>query len=157
MWNGLSLEGEIFPTLSRNEKVEQHIRKKTHKRNTLRFWIEGGVIPLCGFGSVLILVRSPRFCPLGLPIKWLQSRRFVVMTGSYECNLIPVSKVFLTEVLGKHVLFKCPFKCVNGSTSEDRLWLRYSYLKMLPLEWECTNVEGTLTWGGDLLGIQVWV
>jgi len=54
MWNGLSLEREIVryssvslsPTLSINEKVEQHIRKKTHKPNALRFWVEGGVIPL---------------------------------------------------------------------------------------------------------------
>jgi len=43
--DGLTLEGEIVryssvslsPTLGRNEKVEQHIRKKTHKPNTLRF------------------------------------------------------------------------------------------------------------------------
>jgi len=41
----LSLEEEIVrypsvslsPTLSRNEKVEQHLRKKTHKPETLRF------------------------------------------------------------------------------------------------------------------------
>jgi len=33
-------------TLSKNEKVEQHIRKKIHKPNALRFWVEGGVIPL---------------------------------------------------------------------------------------------------------------
>jgi len=54
MWKGLSLEGEIvrYPsvslssTLGRNEKVEQHIRKKTHKPNILRFWVEGNVIPL---------------------------------------------------------------------------------------------------------------
>jgi len=46
-------------TLSKNEKVEQqNIRKKTHKLNTLRFWIEGGIIPLYVW-SVLILVRSP--------------------------------------------------------------------------------------------------
>jgi len=51
---GLTLEGEIVryssvsrsPTLSINEKVEQHITKKTHKPNALRFWVEGGVIPL---------------------------------------------------------------------------------------------------------------
>jgi len=75
MWKGFSLEGEIVrypsvslsPTLNRNGKVEQHIRKKTHKSNSLRFWVEGRVIPLCGFGSVLILVRSLWFCPLGLP------------------------------------------------------------------------------------------
>ena len=50
----LSLEGEIVryssvslsPTLGRNEKVERYIRKKTHKPNALRFWVEGGVIPL---------------------------------------------------------------------------------------------------------------
>jgi len=53
---GLSLEGEIVrypsvslsPTLSINEKVEQHIRKKTYKPNALRFWVEGGVIPFYG-------------------------------------------------------------------------------------------------------------
>jgi len=69
---GLTLEGEIVryssvsrnPTLDRNEKVEQHIKKKTRKPNALRFWVEGGVIPLCGFGSVLILVDLPAF-PLG--------------------------------------------------------------------------------------------
>jgi len=63
MWKGLSLEGEIVrypsvslsPTLSRNEKVEQHIRKKTHKPNALRFWVEGGVISLYGFGSILVV------------------------------------------------------------------------------------------------------
>jgi len=43
---GLSLEGEIvrYPsvslslTWSRNEIVEQHIRKKTDKPNALKFW-----------------------------------------------------------------------------------------------------------------------
>jgi len=68
---GLTLEGEIVRyssvslslTLGRNEKVEQHIRKKTCKSNALRFWVEGGVIPLYGFDSILILVRSPRFPP----------------------------------------------------------------------------------------------
>ena len=51
----LLLEGEIgrypsvslSPTLSTNKKFEQHIRKKTHKSNALRFWVESGVIPLC--------------------------------------------------------------------------------------------------------------
>jgi len=69
---GLPLEGKIVryssvslsPTLGRNEKFEQHIRKKIHKPNALRFWVEGGVIPLC-VGSGLILVRSPRCLPLG--------------------------------------------------------------------------------------------
>jgi len=56
--------------LSRNEKVEQHIRTKTHKPNALRFWVEGGVIPLY-VGLVLILVRFPGFyntnISVGLP------------------------------------------------------------------------------------------
>jgi len=51
---GLTLEGEIVryssvsrsPTLGRNEKAEEHIRKKTRKPNALRFWVEGSVIPL---------------------------------------------------------------------------------------------------------------
>jgi len=69
-------------TLSKNEKVEQqNIRKKTHKLNTLRFWIEGGIIPLYVW-SVLILVRSPWFCPLELSnrtkvqknLKWRDSK-----------------------------------------------------------------------------------
>jgi len=46
----------LSSTLSRNEKVEKHIRKKTHKPNALRFWVESGVIPLCGSDSCLILV-----------------------------------------------------------------------------------------------------
>jgi len=116
--------------------------------NVLRFWVEGGVISLCWFGSVLILVRPPQFCPLGLSNKWYQSRRLVVVTGSYECSLILVSRVFLTEVSGKHV----PLKCVNSGTSEDSLWLRYSYLKMLSLErvrgsvpmWKGLSLEGEM-------------
>jgi len=48
-------------TLSRNEKVEQHIRKKTHKSNALRFWVEGGVISLFRLGSCLIVFDLPVF------------------------------------------------------------------------------------------------
>jgi len=70
----------LSPTLSRNEKDEQHIRKKTHKLNALRFWIESGVIILYGFGSVLILVCLPGDSPSYSPNKWYQSRRFVAMT-----------------------------------------------------------------------------
>jgi len=36
--------------LDKNEKVEQHIRKKTHKPNVLKFWVKGGVI---SFGSLV--------------------------------------------------------------------------------------------------------
>ena len=53
-------------TLGRNEKVEQYIRKKTCKSNALRFWVEGGDIPLY-VDSIIILVRSPRFPPRILP------------------------------------------------------------------------------------------
>jgi len=42
-----NLNMSLSLTLSKNEKVEQHIRKKTHKSIILRFWVEGGVIPLC--------------------------------------------------------------------------------------------------------------
>jgi len=79
-------------------------------------------------------------------------------------SLIPVSKVFLTKVSGKCVLFKC----VNDSISEGRLWVRYSWLKMLllsrgsvpcgerlSLEGRLLDIRvnqcgrGTLTWGGN--------
>jgi len=74
---GLSLEKEILRyssvslsfTLGRNEKVEQHIRKKTHKPNVLRFWVEGGVILLYGFGSVLIVRDLPSVSASDFPSK----------------------------------------------------------------------------------------
>jgi len=52
---GLTLEREIvgYPsvslssTLSKNEKVEHHIRMKTHKLTVLRYWVKSGVNPLC--------------------------------------------------------------------------------------------------------------
>jgi len=134
-------------------EVDQHIRKKTHKPNALRFWVEGGVIPLYVWPCSHSCEISP-ILPLGLPNKWYQSRRFVAVTRLIRVQFDPVSKVFLTKVSRKRV----PFKCVNGAVQVRvvcdygiRIW------KMLPLEGECTNVEGTLTWGGDLLGIQVWV
>jgi len=76
----LSLEGEIVrysifryssvslcPTLGRNEKVEQHIRKKTHKSNNLRFWVEGSVILLYGLTLMSFLLISPMFLPQIIP------------------------------------------------------------------------------------------
>jgi len=42
-------------TLGMNEKVEQRIRKKTRKPNALRFWVEGGVIPLYGLTHLSFL------------------------------------------------------------------------------------------------------
>jgi len=65
----LSLEEEIVryssvtlsPTLGRNEKVEQYIRKKTHKPNALRFWVEGGVILLYRLTLISFLLIFPVF------------------------------------------------------------------------------------------------
>jgi len=72
---GLTLEGEIVkysnvslsPTLDRNEKVEQHIRKKIRKPNALRFWVKGGVIPLYVVWLSSHCLRSPQFSPWILP------------------------------------------------------------------------------------------
>jgi len=49
-----------------NKKVEQHIRKKTRKSNVLRFWVEGGVIPLY-IGSCLFVWDLSDFPPWILP------------------------------------------------------------------------------------------
>jgi len=49
------LSVSLSPTLSKYEKVEHHIRKKTHKSNALKFWVEDGVILLFRSGSCLIL------------------------------------------------------------------------------------------------------
>jgi len=100
-------------TLSINEKVEQHIKKKTHKPNALRFWVEGGVILLCGFGSCLILVRSP----------WCFSHRF---SSGFRADSLwhwpdqtstidPCIDSFSDKLSDKHV----PFKCV---VNDCRLW-----------------------------------
>ena len=67
----------LSPTLGKNEEVEQHIKKKTHKLNALRFWIEGGVILLYGFDSVLIVWDLPGFLPKILPtITFIEIIRF---------------------------------------------------------------------------------
>jgi len=47
-----------------NEKVEQRIRKKTHKPNALKFWVEGGVILFCEFGLVFIRGGFRQACPV---------------------------------------------------------------------------------------------
>jgi len=70
----------LSPILSKNEKVEQQIKKNTHEPDALRFWVEDGVISLYGFGSVFILVKSPRFSPSDSPNKWYQSRWFAFVT-----------------------------------------------------------------------------
>jgi len=52
----------LSPTLSKIEKVGQHIRKNIHKSNALRFWIKGSVIPLCVLTLVLIIVCLSSIC-----------------------------------------------------------------------------------------------
>jgi len=61
----------LSPTLGRNEKVEQHIKKKICKLNALRFWVEGGVIPLYVWPCSHCL-RSPQFSPRILPISGIR-------------------------------------------------------------------------------------
>jgi len=61
----------ISPTLSINEKVEQHIRKKIHKPNVLRFWVEGGVVPLYVMWLISHSCLSPKVSPSDLPNKLL--------------------------------------------------------------------------------------
>jgi len=52
----------LSPILNKNEKVKQYIRKKIHKPIALRFWVKGGVIPLCMFGPFLLFVRFSQLC-----------------------------------------------------------------------------------------------
>ena len=75
----------LSPTLGRNEKVEQNIRKKTHKPNALRFWLEGGVI-LLYVGSVLILVRSSQCFPLRFS-QQVVSEMLVYGLGKYSLTM----------------------------------------------------------------------
>jgi len=63
----------LSPTLSRNKKVEQHIRKKTHKPNALRFWVEGGVILLYGLTQFSFLFVSPVFTPSNYPTSGIRA------------------------------------------------------------------------------------
>jgi len=65
-----------------NEKVEQYIRKKTHKPNALRFWVVGGVILLYGLAQFSLFEISPRFPPLDSPNKWYQSQWFAVSAST---------------------------------------------------------------------------
>ena len=96
--------------IGRNEKVEQHIRKKTRKPNALRFWVGGGVILLYGFTQFTLFEISPVFPPRILPTSGI--RAVGLRPGRVQFD--PVSKVFLMVISGKCV----PYKCVNGGTSE---------------------------------------
>jgi len=82
--------------LSRNEKFEQHIRKKTHKPNALRFWVEGGVTPLYGLTLISFLFVFPRFPLRILPTSGTRPSRkpmaLIPLVGS-GCQLILVVSI----------------------------------------------------------------
>ena len=49
--------GSLSPTLSKNKKVEHHIRIKAHKRiMALRFWVESGVNVFCDWTQVSLVL-----------------------------------------------------------------------------------------------------
>jgi len=50
----------LSPTLSKSKRVKHHIRMKTHKFIALRFWVRGGVNPLCvGWAHVSLMLYLP--------------------------------------------------------------------------------------------------
>jgi len=101
----------LSPTLGKNEKVEQHIKKKTHKPNALRFRVESGVIPLYKLTLVSFLFEiSSVFLPRILPTSGI--RTVGLRLGRVQFDL--VSKVFLMVISGKCVTYRC----VNDGTSE---------------------------------------
>jgi len=56
--------------MSKDKKVKHHIRMKTHKSIVLRFWIRGGVNPLCeGWVNVSLVLYLPSDPPLKDPTK----------------------------------------------------------------------------------------
>jgi len=75
-------------TLDRNEKIEQHIRKKTHKpiSNALRFWVEGGVISLCVVWLSSHSCEISPVCPLGFS-QQVVSERLVYGLDEYSLTL----------------------------------------------------------------------
>jgi len=87
----------LSPTLGRNEKVEQYIRKKTHKSNALRFWIEGSVI---SFGLVLIVWNILDVFALGFVwyliriIEGLFLEFIIFYTSRYLLNLLLAQSQF---------------------------------------------------------------
>ena len=89
-------------TLAKNEKIDHYIRIKTHKSIVLRFQVDSGVNALYSWVQVsLILCLSNE-----TPTINLISDEPIVKTGSDECNMVLVSKVFLARVIGKCVLLK---------------------------------------------------
>jgi len=112
-------------TLVKNEKVEHYIRIKTHKLIALRFSeVESSVNVLCGWAEVSLVFYLPSETN-----KWYQ----MVKTGSDECSMVLVSKVFLAKLPGKRVPLRRT--TVQKMTEKECSWLG-----MLPREGECTNV-----------------
>jgi len=66
-------------TLSKNEKVEPHLRKKTHKPNALKFWVEGGVISLYVW-LLSHFVCLPSVSPLGISSPRLVNKLNLTLT-----------------------------------------------------------------------------
>ena len=89
----------LSPTLDKNEKVEQYIRKKTCKPNALRFWVGGSFIPLYGLALASFFEISP-VSPLGFS-QQVVSKPMVFGLGQVQFN--PVSKVFLMKISSKHI------------------------------------------------------
>jgi len=85
-WKGLTVEGEIVgnpcvslnPTLGKNGKVEYHIKTKTHKLITLRFWVASDVNALCGWAKVSLVLYLPSKSP---SLKYLTSRIRIKVTS----------------------------------------------------------------------------
>jgi len=73
----LGIQVSLNPTLTRNDKVEQH--KKTHKHIGLKFWVGSNVNLLYGCISYLIGVWISLVNPSQ---KWYQSQWFVLVINS---------------------------------------------------------------------------
>jgi len=66
----------LSPILCMNEKVDQLIRKKTHKPNALRFWVEDDIIILY-VGSCLIVWYLSDFPLQSLTKKNIKSMDYI--------------------------------------------------------------------------------
>jgi len=73
--------------LSRNEKVEQRIRKKIYKLNALRFWVEGDVILLYGLAQFSFLFVSPVFTSSNYPTSGIRAAVTAVKMKGFDINL----------------------------------------------------------------------
>ena len=124
----------LSPTFGRNEKVEQHIRKKIRKPNALRFWVEGGVIPLYGFGSCLILVRSPRFPPRILPIiSFLACSGIIILVAKFK-----LIKLILFPLLNRLISLNLSLTCNINFLSKSTFNKHVEILDSGPIDHGCS-------------------